>query len=171
MSDSIVIVPMTENDWPQVEQIYAAGIATGNATFETATPSWAEYDASRLLDHRLVAVGHEGHVLGWAACSPVSDRVVYAGVVEHSIYVRPDTQGRGVGSLLLAEFIASTEQAGIWTVQSSIFAENSASLRLHERHGFAVVGVRQRIGRATAGPFSGRWRDTMLIERRSAVAG
>ena len=166
--EDVVVVTMGQGDWSQVETIYAAGIATGNATFESAVPSWEAFDASRLPDHRLVAVHHDGTILGWAACSPTSSRAVYAGVVEHSVYVAPATQGQGVGSLLLSELIQSTEQSGVWTIQSSIFPENTASLRLHERHGFRTVGRRDRMGKAVAGPYAGTWRDTILIERRRA---
>jgi phosphinothricin acetyltransferase len=162
---------MTPDDWPAVRSVYADGIATGHATFEVEPPSWDAFDASRLPDHRHVAVDGSGEVLGWAACTPTSARAVYAGVVEHSVYVAPTARGRGVGGALLSAIVASTEAAGIWTIQSSIFPENVTSLRLHERHGFRVVGTRERVGRATTGPFAGRWRDTVLVERRSAVAG
>ncbi|MDR6118015.1 L-amino acid N-acyltransferase YncA [Aeromicrobium sp. SORGH_AS981] len=169
-SSDIGVRPMVEADWPDVERIWAAGIATGDATFESATSTWDEFAAGRPPGHRHVAVGG-GTALGWVACSPTSSRAVYAGVVEHSVYVAPDAQGRGVGSLLLDALVASTEAAGIWTVQSSVFPENEASLRLHLRHGFRVVGHRERIGRAAAGPAAGRWRDTLLVERRSDVVG
>lgn len=162
---------MTPEDWPQVEAIYAAGIDAGHATFESVVPTWESFDSSRLLDHRLVAVHASGAVAGWAACSPVSSRSVYAGVVEHSIYVAPQAHGGGIGGLLLAALIESTEDAGIWTIQSSIFPENIASLRLHERHGFRTIGTRTRVAKAVVGPAAGRWRDTVLVERRSQVAG
>lgn len=167
--EDVVVTAMTSSDWEQVERIYAAGIASGDATFESEVPTWDTFDATRLVEHRLVAVHHDGSVLGWAACVQVSSRPVYVGVVEHSIYVAPTWQGQGVGDLLLTEIITSTEEAGIWTLQSSIFPENNASLRLHERHGFRVVGRRERIGRAEFGPYAGQWRDTILIERRSAL--
>lgn len=170
-SDRLTVVPLTAAHWPAVEEIYAAGIAGGDATFESSTPSWEAFDASRLAEHRLVALDHDGVVVGWAACSPVSSRPVYAGVVEHSVYVAPSAQGRGVGHSLLAALVVSTEAAGVWTIQSSIFPENRASLRLHEKHGFRVVGTRERIGRSSTGPRAGRWRDTVLIERRSGTAG
>jgi L-amino acid N-acyltransferase YncA len=152
-------------DWPAVERIYADGIATGDATFEMATPSWEAFDAARLPDQRLVAV-IDDEVVGWAAASPVSERCVYAGVVEHSVYVAPGHAGRGVGRVLLDALIASTEAAGIWTIQTGIFAENAASLALHERCGFRVVGRRERIG-----CHEGRWRDVLFLERRSAAVG
>ena len=151
---------MTHGDWPTVQAIYAAGIATGDATFETSPPSWKEFDASRFADHRLVAV-EEGEVVGWAALSPTSPRACYAGVVEHSVYVAERAQSRGVGRRLLETLLASAEAAGIWTVQTSIFPENVASLLLHERVGFRVVGRRERIAQQ-----NGVWRDTLLLERR-----
>ncbi|SCX60636.1 phosphinothricin acetyltransferase [Klenkia marina] len=167
----VVCVPMTAEDWPQVEAIYQAGIDTGHATFESAPPSWDAFDASRSADHRLVARQdggpRDGAVLGWAAVSAVSTREVYAGVVEHSVYVAPDDRGKGVGRLLLGELVASTEAGGIWTIQSSVFPENTTSLTLHERAGFRTVGVRERIARMGYGPLAGQWRDTVLIERRA----
>ncbi|MFC7405567.1 GNAT family N-acetyltransferase [Georgenia alba] len=168
---SSTVAPLLPDHWPQVETIYAAGIATGHATFESAPPSWAEFDSSRLREHRLVALDDRGTVLGWAAVTRVSARAVYAGVVEHSVYVAPDAQGRRVGSALLAALVASTEAAGVWTIQSSIFPENAASLALHRAAGFREVGVRRRIARMTVGPLAGQWRDTVLIERRSRHVG
>ncbi|MGN6721892.1 MAG: GNAT family N-acetyltransferase [Marmoricola sp.] len=163
------IEPLAHEHWPQVEAIYAAGIATGNATFEATPPDWEQFDAGKLAGHRYVAI--DGAVLGWVAASAVSDRCVYAGVVEHSVYVDPSAQGRGVGRALLDAFIASTESAGIWTIQSGIFPENEASLALHHRVGFRTIGTRERVGRMTYGPFAGHWRDVLLLERRSDVAG
>jgi L-amino acid N-acyltransferase YncA len=152
---------MQPEDWPAVQAIYEAGIATEDATFETVAPSWEAWDAAHLPAHRLVAA--EGHrVLAWAALAPVSDRCAYAGVAEDSIYVAADTQGRGVGRLLLGALVASAERGGIWTVQTGIFPENQASVRLHQACGFRVVGVRERLGR-----LHGRWRDVLLLERRS----
>ncbi|MEE1783759.1 GNAT family N-acetyltransferase [Streptomyces sp. SP17BM10] len=148
----------------QVLAIYQAGIDGGDATFETTAPTWEAFDAGRLPGHRLVAVDQEGRVLGWAAVVPVSDRCAYAGVLEHSVYVHPDAQGRGVGVALLQALLASTDAAGIWTVQSGIFPENTASLALHAKAGFRVVGTRERLGR-----HNGRWRDVVLVERRSPV--
>jgi L-amino acid N-acyltransferase YncA len=155
------IDPLDAEDWPAVRAIYEAGIATGDATFETTAPDWPAWDAAHLADHRLVARDN-GRVVGWAALAPVSDRCAYAGVAEDSIYVAPDAQGRGVGRALLAAVVASAEQAGIWTVQTGIFPENQASVRLHEACGFRVVGRRERLGR-----LHGRWRDVLLLERRS----
>lgn len=156
--------PMTHDDWPAVRAIYAEGIATGNATFETSAPEWPAWDAGHTPEHRFVAVDPDGTVLGWVACSTVSDRCVYAGVLELSVYVAAAARGRGVGSALLAALVASTEAAGVWTLQTGIFPENDASLALHARHGFRVVGTRERIGR-----LGGTWRDTVLLERRSAA--
>ncbi|MFF2116769.1 GNAT family N-acetyltransferase [Kitasatospora sp. NPDC058184] len=165
---------MTAAHAEQVLAIYRFGIDGGDATFETAAPSWEAFDAARLAEHRFVALdghgdgdGHgHGRVLGWAAVARVSDRCAYAGVVEHSVYVHPEARGRGVGAALLEALIASTERAGIWTIQSGIFPENTASLALHARAGFRVVGTRERIGRR-----DGRWRDVVLLERRSPTVG
>ncbi|GAA2812471.1 N-acetyltransferase family protein [Kitasatospora aburaviensis] len=150
----------------QVLAIYRAGIDGGDATFEETAPTWEAFDASRLAEHRLVALDGGGRVLGWAAAAAVSDRCAYAGVVEHSVYVHPDARGLGVGLALLRALLASTDAAGIWTVQSGIFPENTASLALHAKAGFRTVGTRERLGR-----HRGRWRDVVLVERRSpAVA-
>jgi phosphinothricin acetyltransferase len=147
-----------------VLEIYQAGIDEGNATFETRTPGWEEFTAARLPAHRYVAITGTS-VLGWVAASAVSARPVYRGVVEHSVYVHPAGRGQGTGRALLDALIASTETAGIWTIQSSIFPENTASAALHRAAGFRVVGTRERIAR-----HHGRWRDTVLIERRSPVS-
>jgi len=160
----MVIEPMHDRYAAQVLGIYRLGIDTGDATFETEPPGWERFTATRLPEHRFVATDPDGRVVGWVACSPVSDRCVYAGVVEHSVYVHPDAQGRGVGKALLRKLIESTEAAGIWTVQSGIFPENRASLALHASCGFTVVGTRRRIGR-----HHGRWRDVVLVERRSPL--
>jgi phosphinothricin acetyltransferase len=161
---------MTADDWPAVRAVYAAGIATGTATFETEPPSWADFDATRLPAHRHVAADEAGAVLGWVACSRESARAAYAGVVEHSVYVAPGAQGRGVGRLLLQALVDSTEADGIWTIRSGIFPANTASLALHERLGFRVVGRRERVGRRIV---DGRasWHDVLLVERRSRVVG
>ena len=152
---------MRPDDWPAVRAIYQAGIATGDATFETAAPGWEAWDAGHLAEHRLVA-RIDGRVVGWTALAPVSDRCAYAGVAEDSIYVAPDGQGRGVGRALLTAVVASAERGGIWTVQTGIFPENQPSIRLHQSCGFRVVGRRERLGR-----LNGRWRDVLLLERRS----
>ncbi|WP_240771111.1 GNAT family N-acetyltransferase [Nocardioides sp. GY 10113] len=170
------MAPLEPRHWPEVERIYAAGIAGGHATFETAPPTWERFDAGRLADHRLVALGTSTatggeRVLGWIAGSAYSSRGVYAGVVEESVYVDPGVAGQGVGRLLLEAFVASTEAAGVWTVQAGVFPENAASLALHRAAGFRVVGTRERIGRMARGPLAGAWRDVVLLERRSEVAG
>ncbi|GGQ90865.1 GNAT family N-acetyltransferase [Streptomyces asoensis] len=155
------IAPLRAEHAEQVLAIYRLGIDEGNATFETTAPTWEAFDAAKLPDHRLVALDG-GRVLGWAAVVPVSDRCAYAGVVEHSVYVHPDARGRGIGLTLLSALLDSTDAAGIWTVQSGIFPENTASLALHRRAGFRVIGTRERIGR-----HHGTWRDVVLVERRS----
>lgn len=158
---------MEPADASRVLSIYQAGLDTGDASFETAAPSWETFDEVKLPAHRYVAIsGTTGDVIGWVAASPVSDRCVYGGVVEHSVYVDPEARQRGVGLALLRAFIASAEAGGIWTVQSGVFPENTASLRVHQRAGFRVVGVRERLGR-----HHGRWRDVVLLERRSDLAG
>ena len=160
--------PMVESDWPDIAKIYQAGIATGHATFETAPPAdWAAFAAGKHPNLSVVAAASTDRILGWAAASPVSARTVYAGVVEHSIYIHPEAAGHRVGTQLLSTFLDLADQAGIWTIQSSIFQENTPSLRLHERAGFRVVGRRERIARMTHGPHAGRWRDTILVERRT----
>jgi L-amino acid N-acyltransferase YncA len=156
---------MTAGHAGRVLAIYQAGIAEGDATFETSAPGWEEFDAARLPDHRFVALSG-GTVTGWVAVSPVSRREVYAGVVEHSVYVDPAWRGCGIARLLMNALITSTEAAGIWTIQSGIFPENIASLALHEAVGFRVVGRRERLGR-----HQGRWRDVLLLERRSPLIG
>ncbi|MGH6654012.1 MAG: GNAT family N-acetyltransferase [Actinocrinis sp.] len=158
------IAPMSARHAQGVLAIYQAGIDEGQATFETEAPGWTAFDAARLAEHRFVALDEDGGVLGWVAASGVSERCVYAGVVEHSVYVRPDARGRGVGGSLLRALIESTEAAGIWTIQSGVFPENGASLALHERAGFRTVGRRERLGR-----HHGVWRDVVLIERRSTA--
>jgi phosphinothricin acetyltransferase len=157
----IEIRAMAREDWAAVEAIYAQGIATQLATFETSTPTWDEFDRGRLRDHRFVAVDGE-RVLGWAALSPMSSRDCYAGVVEHSVYVRSDAHGRGIGRALMEALIHSADDAGVWTIQTSIFPENEASLALHEKLGFRAVGRRERIAQ-----LGGVWRDTVFLERRA----
>lgn len=166
-SRDLLIEPMTAADAGAVLAIYQAGLDTGWASFETAAPDWASFDAARLPGHRHVARDEPGGaVLGWVAVTATSRRPVYAGVVEHSVYVGPEHAGRGVGRALLRALIGSTEAAGIWTIQSGVFPENQASLRLHASEGFRTVGVRERIGRR-----DGRWRDVVLLERRSPAVG
>lgn len=159
---------MTADDWPRVEAIYRAGIATGNATFEAEPPSWEQFDAGKFHVGRLVAMGDDGTLAGWVAASPVSSREVYRGVVEHSVYIDPVAAGQGIGRRLVESFLTVARDAGIWTVQSSIFPENASSLALHDRAGFRRIGTRERIALMSYGPWAGQWRDTVLIEYRQA---
>jgi L-amino acid N-acyltransferase YncA len=160
------IEAMRPEDWPAVRAIYLEGIATGNATFEQTAPEWEKWDAGHLSAARIVGRSDAGDVLGWAALSGVSGRCVYAGVAEVSVYVAERARGRGIGRKLLARLVADSEAVGIWTLQAGIFPENVASIALHERAGFRVVGRRERLGQ-----MNGRWRDVVLMERRSAVTG
>ena len=169
---------MREADGPAVMRIYQEGIDGGQATFQASVPDWETWSAGHLAVGRLVAEAqgagaHEnGHaILGWAALSPVSARPVYVGIAEVSIYVATAAHGGGVGSCLLAAVIEASEAAGIWTLQAGSFPENDASLALHQRHGFRILGTRERPGRMPHGPFAGRWRDVVLMERRSTKAG
>ena len=164
--DGVTIRPMRPADAGEVLAIYQAGLDGGNASFETAAPSWAEFDARKLPLHRHVAIDTTGKILGWIAATAVSDRCVYAGIIEHSIYIAPDQHGRGIGNGLLNALIDSSQTAGIWTIQSGLFPDNTASLHLHHRAGFRTVGTRHRIGR-----HHGHWRDVILIERRSTTVG
>ena len=162
---SVHIEAMRPADWGEVAEVYGEGITTGNATFEAEVPSWAQWETSHLEGCRLVA--REGGVLlGWAALSPVSRRACYGGVAEVSVYVREAARGRGVGRALLDHLVEASEAAGIWTLQGSTFPENAASLRLQAACGFRVVGRRERIAQ-----LHGRWRDTVLTERRSSKVG
>jgi L-amino acid N-acyltransferase YncA len=152
---------MRPDDWPRVASIYEAGIATGDATFETVAPPWDSWDDDHLKEPRLVA-SRAGSVVGWAALSPVSDRCVYQGVAEVSVYVDPAASGQGVGRAVLGALVKASESAGIWTLQTGIFPENTASLALHQGCGFRIVGRREKIGR-----MGDRWRDVFFLERRS----
>jgi phosphinothricin acetyltransferase len=167
---ALIVRPMQVDDWPAVQRIYQQGIDTGNATFEARPPSWAEFDGAKVGSPRLVAE-RDGRVAGWVAASRVSSRCVYEGVVEHSIYVAEDERGQGTGCALLDAFVTAAEAEGIWTVQSGIFPENEASLALHAATGFRTVGIRQRVGKMGYGPYAGQWRDVVMIERRSTIAG
>ncbi|GAA1988870.1 N-acetyltransferase family protein [Catenulispora subtropica] len=162
----IAIVPMTPAHAADVLRVYQHGIDEGNATFETKAPTWDAFDAAKLPDHRFVALdAATGPALGYVVASAVSKRACYAGVVELSVYVGPEARGRGIGSRLLSALITSTEAAGIWTINAGIFPENTASLALHTRHGFRVLGRQERVGKTAAGV----WRDVVLLERRSGV--
>ena len=162
---NVEIVHLTQEHWGAVQEIYRAGIASGNATFETEVPEWEQWDAKHLQFARLVILV-DGEVKGWAALSPVSTRRVYRGVAENSVYVAPNAQGLGLGRLLLDRLINESEINGVWTLQNSIFPENVASLNLHRSFGFREVGRRERIAQ-----LDGVWRDTIFMERRSTVAG
>ena len=162
---AVAIERLTPADWDSVRAIYLQGIATGHATFETDAPGWEIWDGAHRQDARLVA-RRGGRVVGWAALTRVSGRCVYGGVAEVSVYVAEAARGEGVGRSLLEALIAASEEAGVWTLQAGIFPENTASIALHERCGFRVVGRRERLGRL--GP---AWRDVMMLERRSARVG
>lgn len=156
---------MLPQHWEAVKTIYEEGIATGNATFQTAAPNWQEWDNAHVKTCRIVAI-ENNIVLGWAALTPVSSRCVYAGVAEVSVYVAANARGKNIGSLLLQELITQSEQDGIWTLQSGIFRENKASISLHEKSGFRIIGYRERIGK-----MGNAWRDNILLERRSKKIG
>jgi phosphinothricin acetyltransferase len=162
----IIVEPMAPDDGPAVLDIYGQGIATGNATLETATPEWHHWNASHRRDCRLVA-RLDGRVVGWTALGRYSTREVYAGVAWESVYVDAAARGRGVGGALLAALVPASEAAGVWMLMAGVLAENTASLALHERAGFRRVGVQERVGRDA----EDRWRDVILLERRSATVG
>lgn len=163
--ETVLVRPLTVGDWDRVRKIFEEGIATGTATFESAAPSWEDWDASHERPCRLVAETAE-EVVGWTALSRVSSRCVYAGVAEVSIYMAADFRGRGIGTHLLRALIRASEENGFWTLQSGIFPENEASIRLHEKCGFRLVGRRERLGRKEE-----RWQDVLLYERRSPIVG
>lgn len=165
ITDSFSINALDPADWPVVRAIYKEGIATGQATFETTAPDWELWDAAHRPDCRLVA-RRDGQVVGWAALSPVSKRDVYRGVAEVSVYVSAAAHRQGIGRALLLALVDASEAAGIWTLQASIFPENEVSVSLHVACGFRVVGRRERVAL-----HHGVWRDTVLLERRSGVAG
>ena len=158
------IEKMKREDWEQVSRIYLEGIKTGNATFETDTPSWESWISKHLPCCNIVA--RRNKILGWAAVSPTSGRDVYSGVTEVSIYVSKECKRKGVGLALLKELIELSENNGIWTLQAGIFPENEASINLHKKCGFKIVGTREKIGK-----MNGIWRDVILMERRSKKAG
>lgn len=151
--------------WQQVKEIYEQGIKTGNATFETSAPEWDTWDKAHLKTCRLVAV-ENNKLIGWAALVSVSSRCVYAGVAENSIYISEEARGKGIGKKILQKLIEESETENIWTLQTGIFPENKASIKIHEACGFRIIGIRERIGR-----MNGVWRDTVLLERRSNKVG
>jgi L-amino acid N-acyltransferase YncA len=159
------IKPLEPYHWNEVKRIYEEGIATRHATFESSAPSWHVWDSAHLKNCRFV-VTDEGIIKGWAALTPVSDRCVYAGVAEISVYVAEAYRGKKIGNMLLQQLIESSEREGLWTLQAGIFPENKASIALHERNGFHRIGTRQKIGR-----MDNIWRDTLLLERRSKTVG
>lgn len=156
---------ITFTHYPEVAHIYEEGIATGNATFQTKAYTWEEWDKGHLQHSRIIGI-ENGQVIGWAALSPVSTRCVYEGVAEAGIYIRSTARGKGIGYTLMQQLIDSSEQNGIWTIQSGIFEENTASLKLHGKCGFRIIGYRERIGQ-----MNGTWRNTVLLERRSHKVG
>jgi phosphinothricin acetyltransferase len=162
---TLLIEAMQPDDWPAVRSIYLEGIGSGHATFETEAPSWQDWDAAHYQFGRIVA-READRVVGWAALSPVSRRRVYSGVAEVSVYVSGDRRGQGLGRALLEKLICESEQNNIWTLQASVFPENAATIGLHRACGFHEVGRRERIGK-----LNDTWRDTLLLERRSQVAG
>jgi phosphinothricin acetyltransferase len=161
----ITIEPLQPAHWPAVREIYREGIETGQATFETAGPTWEIWDKAHRSDCRLIAL-IENQIVGWAALSPVSKRQVYNGVAEVSIYIAAAARGQGIGKKLMQALVAVSEEAGIWTLQSTVFRENEVSVALHQTFGFRIVGIRERIAQ-----MHGSWRDTVLLERRSKITG
>ena len=157
---------MTPDDYPAVANIYAEGISTGNATFQNDVPTWEAWDAGHIKSCRFVALA-DGEVAGWAALTPVSERCVYGGVAEVSVYIGELFRGQGIGLLLLQELVTESEANKFWTLQSGIFPENEGSIKLHEKTGFRLVGFHERVGQMS----DGRWRDTLLFERRSKIVG
>ena len=160
-----MIDDMHDTDWEQVRSVYLEGIATGHATFETEAPAWEKWDAGHLREPRLV-YRQAGKIVGWAALSLISGRCVYAGVAEVSVYVAQGCRGQGVGHALLTTLVERAETKGIWTLQAGVFPENQASIKVHIKCGFRKVGIREKLGK-----MAGVWRDVVLLERRSNVAG
>ena len=163
--ENIRVDKMDENSWNDVARIYHSGIATKNATFENNVPDWTSWDRVHRKDCRLIAKIN-GKIVGWAALSDVSDRCVYSGVAEVSIYVDIEYWGQGIGDRLLKSLIKESESAGIWTLQAGIFSENESSIKLHQRNGFRIIGIREKIGKMET-----KWRDVVLLERRSKIKG
>ena len=162
----ITIRSMVPEDWPSVHEIYAQGIATNEATLEVSPPKWEVWDKSHISDLRYVAISDLGTILGWTALSPVSGRCVYAGVAEVSVYIGSNFRGQKIGDRLLKYLIGESEKKGYWTLQAGIFPENLASMNLHKKNGFRIIGYRENIGK-----MKGVWRDVNLLERRSKIVG
>jgi L-amino acid N-acyltransferase YncA len=162
----ITIRNLEPADWIAVREIYLQGISTGQATLETSTPEWDSWDQSHLAALRFVTCREDDEITGWAALTPVSGRCVYAGVAEVSVYIRDAARGQGIGDTLLKHLIEQSEKSGYWTLQAGIFPENLASIRLHEKNGFRIIGYRENIGR-----MNGVWRNVNLLERRSRIIG
>ena len=167
---NIHIRAMTESDWSSVAEVYREGIETGHATFETSVPTWERWDGAHVDSCRFVAE-LDGDVVGWAGLSVVSDRCVYGGVAEVSVYVGSSGRGKGVGTRLLSAVVEASEKAGVWSLQAGMFPENAGSIALHSKCGFRQVGRRERIGKMDLGPMKGKWRDVLLLERRSTTVG
>jgi len=162
---STLITPLQEHDWPAVANIYLEGIITGNATFQKEIPTWPDWDKNHVQACRFIAK-IEDEIVGWAALAPVSAREVYRGVAEVSIYIKQNNWGQRLGENLLKHLVTASELAGFWTLQAVIFPENVASIKIHEKAGFRVVGRREKIGKMDT-----VWRDTLLLERRSSTVG
>jgi len=165
MKNDIRIESMTTDSWIDVARIYEEGIATMNATFEKQIPDWNSWDKSHRKDCRLIALV-DNKVVGWAALSNISGRCVYSGVAEVSVYVDSRNRGKGIGDMLLSSLIKESEKCGIWTLQAGIFPENISSIKLHHKHGFRTIGIRERLGK-----MNNKWRDVALLERRSQIVG
>ena len=165
MNEDLLIISMQDIHWESVRNIYQQGIDTGMATLETEPGTWEKWDQSHLKKPRLIAMANE-QVSGWAALSPVSARRVYGGVAEVSVYIGSEFRGRGIGNRLLNEIMKLSEKYGFWTLQAGILSENMPSIRLHEKNGFRVVGVREKLGK-----LHGTWKDIVLMERRSTTTG
>ncbi|ALI99744.1 GNAT family N-acetyltransferase [Rufibacter tibetensis] len=163
---SVSIQPLLEAHYSRVKAIYEQGILTQNATLETSAPDWEKWNTGHLSHSRLIISTPDEEVAGWAALSPVSGRCVYGGVAEVSVYIDEEQRGKGLGKVLLQELITSSETHGIWTLQAGILKENEGSVALHQKCGFRIVGLRERLGQ-----LRGQWRDTFLLERRSAIVG
>jgi L-amino acid N-acyltransferase YncA len=162
---------MTPDDGSAVVDVYHRGLQSGHASFQENAGTWSDWDQGHLDVCRLVACDGNGHICGWAGLSGVSGRCVYQGGGEISVYVDPASQGRGIGNMLLASLIAQSEQNGFWSLEAGIFPENQASIALHQKHGFDIVGRKRGLGRMNYGPMAGQWRDVMLLQRRSEIVG